>query len=49
MSRLDKKGVWEHDLEKVKILPPDTQIGQIVEIILEDLKTRPEALKMGNY
>lgn len=49
MSRLNKKGVWEFDLEKVKKLPPDAPIEQIVEIILEDLKARPEALKMNNY
>jgi len=49
MSRLDKKGRWEYDLEKARILPSDTPIDQIVEIILEDLKARPEALKMNNY
>lgn len=42
MSRLNKKGVWEFDLEKVRKLPPDSSIEQIAEIILEDLKTRPE-------
>jgi hypothetical protein len=42
MSRLDKKGRLEYDLERVRILPPDTALGEIVEIILEDIKTRLE-------
>ena len=42
MSRLDKKGRWEYDPEKVRTLPPDTPLEKIVEIILEDIKTRPE-------
>jgi hypothetical protein len=41
MSRLDKKGRWEYDPSKVRILPPDTSLEEIVEIILDDLKTRP--------
>jgi len=45
MSRLDKKGVWEHDLKKTKILTADTPVEQIVEIILEDLKTRTEVFQ----
>ncbi len=42
MSRLDRKGRWEYDSEKVRILPPDTPLEEIVEIILEDTKTQPE-------
>lgn len=42
MSRLDRKGIWENDPDKKRILPPDTSIEEIVEIILEDVKTRPE-------
>lgn len=42
MSRLDKKGMWEYDPEKKRLFPPDTSIEEIVEIILEDVKTRPE-------
>jgi hypothetical protein len=42
MSRLDKKGRWEYDPAKVRILPPNTALEEIVEIILEDIKTRPE-------
>lgn len=49
MSRLDKKGRWENDPDKVRTLPLDTPVERIVEIILEDLKTRPEALKISNY
>ena len=30
------------DLEKVSLLPADAPIEKIVEIILEDIKTRPE-------
>ena len=45
MSRLDKKGRWEYDLTKTQILPPDTPVEQIVEIILEDIKMRPEVFQ----
>lgn len=45
MSRLDKKGRWEYDPNKVRTLPPDTPLEEIVEIILEDLKTRPEVFR----
>lgn len=45
MSRLNKNGVWEYDPEKKRILPPDTSIEEIVEIILEDVETRPEVLQ----
>ena len=43
MSRLDKKGRWENDPEKVRILPPDTPIrSKCVKIIFDDINTRPE-------
>ena len=45
MSRLDKKGRWEFDPNKVRILTPNTPIEMIVKIILEDLKTRPEVFQ----
>lgn len=45
MSCLNKKGVWEYDLGKVKLLLPDASLEQIVGIILEDIKTRPEVLQ----
>lgn len=45
ISRLDKKGRWEIDPNKVKILPHDTSMDYIVEIILEDIKTRAEMFK----
>lgn len=44
MSKLDKKGRWEYDPQKMRILPPDTTIEQIVEIILEDVNSRPELI-----
>ena len=45
VSKLDKKGRWEYDPQKMRILPPDTTIEQIVEIILEDVHSRPELFK----
>ena len=42
MSRLDKKGRWEIDPEKVRILPPDTPLEDIIAVILEDIRSRPE-------
>lgn len=45
MSRLDKKRRWENDPEKVRILPPDTPLEKIVEVTLEDIKTRPELIQ----
>lgn len=45
MSRLNKKGIWEYDLQKVKTLSPDTPLEYIIEIILEDIKTRPEVFQ----
>ena len=45
MSRLDNLGRWEYDPKKVRILPNDVPIDEIVEIILEDIETRPELLR----
>ena len=42
MSRLDKKGRWEWDPAKVRILPPDTPLPEIIAVILEDIQSRPE-------
>jgi hypothetical protein len=47
MSRLDKKGRWEFDPNKVQILPPDTNVETLVEIILRDVRTRPQSLQEG--
>lgn len=48
MSRLDKKGRWENDPNKVRIFPPDTLITEIIETILEDIKTRPKFSEKTN-
>lgn len=42
MSRLDEKGRWEYDPEKRHIFPPDTPLQEIVAVILEDIRSRPE-------
>lgn len=42
MSRLDKKGRWEWDPEKIRTFPPDTPLQDIVAVILEDIQSRPE-------
>ncbi len=42
MSRLDKKGRWEFDPGKRRIFPPDTPLEEIVAVILEDIRSRPE-------
>jgi len=42
MSRLDKKGRWEWDPEKMRTFPPDTPLQEIVTVILEDIRSRPE-------
>jgi hypothetical protein len=40
MSRLDKQGRWEYDLEKARRLPLETPLRDLVQIILEDVKSR---------
>ncbi|MGH2459981.1 MAG: hypothetical protein ACRDIY_14075 [Chloroflexota bacterium] len=45
ISRLDSKGRWEYDANKRRILPPDASLSEIVSIILDDVRTRPDALK----
>jgi hypothetical protein len=42
MSRLDKKGRWEWDLQKVHLLPVDTPLEEIIDLILKDAAQRPE-------
>lgn len=44
MSRLDKKGRWENDPSRVRILPLDTSLEEIVSLILSDASSRPELL-----
>jgi hypothetical protein len=47
MSRLDAKGRWEYDPQKKQTLPPDTPLATIVDIILEDIRSRPEVMMHG--
>jgi hypothetical protein len=42
MSRLDSEGRWEYDPQKKCSLPPDTQLGKLVDIILQDIYSRSE-------
>lgn len=44
MSRLDKKGRWEYDLDKTKLLPPDTSLTSIAETVMDDIQSRLEVL-----
>jgi hypothetical protein len=41
MSRLDKKGRWEYDPEKTRRLPLDTSLKDLIETILDDVRSRP--------
>lgn len=45
MSRLDKKGRWEWDSAKTRIFPPDTPLRDIIAVILEDIRSRPELVQ----
>lgn len=42
MSRLDRKGRWEYDPEKMHTFPPDTPLQEILTVILEDIRSRPQ-------
>ena len=42
MSRLDKKGRWEFDPAKVRVFPSDTPLEEVLAVILEDIRSRPE-------
>ena len=43
MSRpCEKSGWWESDPGKRRIFPPDTPLEEIVAVILEDIRSRPE-------
>jgi hypothetical protein len=45
MSKLDNKGRWVYDVEKVRIFPSDTSLQVIVDVILGDIRSRPELLQ----
>jgi hypothetical protein len=40
MSRLDKQGRWEYDPVKTRILPLDTPLKEVIQIILDDYYSR---------
>lgn len=42
MSRLDKQGRWEWDPAKRQIFSLDTPLEDIIAVILEDIRSRPE-------
>ena len=42
MSRLDRQGRFESDPTKRRVLPKDTPLRDLVEIIMEDIRSRPE-------
>ncbi len=44
ISHLDKKGRWENDPKKIRVLPPETPLEDIVSLILADVRSRPELL-----
>jgi len=41
-TRLDKQGRWEFDPGKRRVFPSDTPLEEIVAVILEDIRSRPE-------
>ena len=42
MSRLDRQGRFVDDPAKKRVLPKDTSLRELVEIIMEDIRSRPE-------
>ena len=38
----DKKGRWEFDPAKVRVFPLDTPLGEVLAVVLEDIRSRPE-------
>lgn len=45
MSMVDSKGRWQFDPEKARIFPIDTSLQAIANVILEDIRSRPELLE----
>jgi hypothetical protein len=43
MSCLDKKGRWVFDPKKVQLLPQNTPIETIIQVILQDIQLEPES------
>lgn len=46
MSYTDKKGRWQNDPEKVRLFSKDTSLEEVVEVILADVRSRPEVLQV---
>ncbi|GIK59109.1 MAG: hypothetical protein BroJett015_47720 [Chloroflexota bacterium] len=42
MSYTDKKGRWQNDPQKVRIFPGDAPLKEIVQVILDDIQSRPK-------
>jgi len=42
MSYRDKQGRWQNDPAKVCTFPLDTQLKEILTVILQDIRSRPE-------
>ncbi|MFZ1709934.1 MAG: hypothetical protein WAW20_15220 [Anaerolineae bacterium] len=42
MSYRDKQGRWQNDPAKVRIFPPDTPLENVLAVILQDVRSRPE-------
>lgn len=45
MSMVDGKGRWQFDPEKTRIFPIDTNLQTVANVILEDIRSRPELLE----
>jgi hypothetical protein len=45
ISRVDKKGRWEIDPAKVQIFKLDTPIKELIKVILDDVRTKPNLLQ----
>lgn len=44
MSYRDKQGRWQNDPAKVRTFPLDTPLEEVLAVILEDIRSRPELL-----
>jgi len=42
MSYRDKQGRWQNDPAKVRTFPLDTPLEEVLAVILEDIRSRPE-------
>jgi hypothetical protein len=44
ISYRDKQGRWQNDPAKVRTFPLDTPLEDVLAVILEDIRSRPELL-----